>query len=821
MGTYWKENGDRWELVDSPEQATHHEESNGGHTVVIDTDYGTFTQLNINLQIAEEDVRVKERVKKAEAKVKAQKHEPTWKEIWITGYTNPTGTIKKGIFQTKLTDSDKEKLIAVKEATDSGEIPIGVENLKKYTKTHALRMYKELMLQRRDATIERLVKDIPDNYLLINTMESFEKLVADLWKEEEFAVDTETTGLNYFGTYEAELDKVVGISITLPKADYHVYIPFNHTSGNQLPEQYVLDGLKPVLEDTKILKIMFNAKFDMHFFIRHGIYVGGFHFDGFIGMKLLNENEDSYALKNLSTKYGKFFGFDDKSQTYEELFGRGGFQDAEFERDGERWIGTLYPCKDTHLTYRFYKDFVSVHFDRLPKIKRLYYEIEKPILEVCVDMEQNGFLLDAEFSKEYARELETEIELLKQDLLLYFGDININSNVQLAKVLYDDLGLQDISKKRKVDAKTLKKLKNKHKGVEVLLNYRDLNKLLTTYIEPLPLKVAKHDNRLHGTFNQVDTGTGRFASKSPNLQNLPKKARKMIIAPKGKVIYGADYSQIEPRVLAHISGDESLREAYRQGKDLYVEMSMVVFKLERKYCLDGALSPCGTYEPRKRIKAIFLGIMYGMGSFTLSQAIQDTVEVAEQLIEDFYEGYPTVKEFVESTHLEAEEQEFVETMFGRKRRFVGHKMVARQYKKIAKEIVAILGYLPTRIWDEEELPYRLKMAYWKISNEYHGVNRKAVNTKIQGSSADIMKLALISVWAVCKKYGFLILATIHDEILFEVPEDVTESQIEELNQAMLGVVNLEVPIKCDGEFMYRWGSGISRTAWFEGERPEM
>src|SRR5699024_7838784 len=261
-----------------------------------------------------------------------------------------------------------------------------------------------------DTIVQNLMDNIPDNYLLINNKPAFENLIKNLWKEEEIAVDTETTGLNYFNTYMEDVDKIVGISITLPKADYHVYIPIGHTSeGTQLPEQYVLDGLKPILEDTEIKKIMFNAKFDIHMFIRHGIYVGGFHFDGLIGMKLLNENENSYALKNLATKYGKYFGFKDESQTYEELFGKGGFQDAEFERDGKAWIGTLYACKDTHLTYEFYKNFVSVHFDRLPKIKRLYYEIEKPILEVCVDMEQNGFLLDLDFSNDYAGELEKEI----------------------------------------------------------------------------------------------------------------------------------------------------------------------------------------------------------------------------------------------------------------------------------------------------------------------------------------------------------------------------------------------------------------------------
>ncbi len=778
-----------------------------------------LVELNINLQMEEEDDSKNERIKKAEQKVKAQKYEPTWNEVWVTGYKTHTGSIKKGIFQTKLTDKDKERLIEVKDAMDNGELGTHVENLKKFTKTHALRMHKELMLSRRDATIEKLVREIPDNYLLINNRFSFDNLIADLWKEDEIAVDTETTGLNYFGTYMNDLDKIVGISITLPKADYHVYIPINHTSGLQLPEQFVLDGLKPILESTDILKIMFNAKFDIHMFIRHGIHVGGFHFDGLVGMKLLNENETSYALKNLSTKYGKFFGFEDKSQTYEELFGKGGFQDAEFERDGKRWIGTLYPCKDTHLTYEFYKKFVSVHFERLPKIKRLYYEIEKPILEVCVDMEQNGFLLDRDFATDYAGELQKEIEELKLDLEYHFGNININSNQQLQTVLYDEMGLPDISKKRKVDAKTLKKLANKSEGVSVLLKYRDLNKLLTTYIEPLPLKVAPDTSRLHGTFNQVDTATGRFASKSPNLQNLPYKARKMIVAPEGKVIIGLDFSQIEPRVLSHMSNDTTMIDAYVHGRDLYIELAMSVFNLERKYCEDGAYSPCGTYQPRKRIKAVLLGIMYGMGAFTLSQSINSTTEEAENLIQDFFKTYPDIKDFIDETHLEAEEQEFVETMFGRKRRFPQHRQLAKQYKEVEQKVKEWLGYVPSNIW-REELPYKLKQAFWNVAGNYNVVNRKSVNTKIQGTSADIMKKAMIRVQKLCKKYGYKMLATVHDEVLLEVPEDITEEQIAELEEAMTGVINLKVPMKTDTEFMYRWGMGIDKNAWFAGKRPE-
>lgn len=276
--------------------------------------------------------------------------------------------------------------------------------------------------------------------------------------------------------------------------------------------------------------------------------------------------------------------------------------------------------------------------------------------------------------------------------------------------------------------------------------------------------------------------------------------------------------QIEPRVLSHMADDKVMIDAYVNGRDLYIEMAMNVFKLEREYCEDGAYSPCGTYQPRKRIKAVLLGIMYGMGAYTLSQSIQSTVEEAEQLIEDFYETYPDIKAFIDMTHEEAATGEFVETMFGRKRRFIGHKQIAKMYKAVAKKVYDVLGYVPSNIW-REEIPYNLKQEFYKYSGVYQAVNRKSVNTKIQGTAADIMKKAMIRVDKVVKKYGFKMLATIHDEVLLEVPETITLDQVAELEEAMIGTVQLKVPVKTDVEFSYRWGSGISKNEWFKGERP--
>jgi DNA polymerase I len=772
-------------------------------------------ELNINLQLTDNS----ERVKEVEKKMKAKQYQPTMKELWFTGYKTHTGTQKKGIYQTKVTDADRVKLDAVYQAVTEGEIPVGVTDMKKFTKAHALRLYKVLLEQRKSSTIKKLVSEIPDNYLLINTFESFRDLLSDLRKEEEFAVDTETTGLDYIGTVEKEADIIVGISFTLPKADYHVYIPINHTEGKQLPADYVLDRLKPILENPVQKKILFNAKFDAHMFLRHGIRLANIYFDGFVAMKLLSDFEESYSLKNLSTKYGSHFGFNDKSATYEELFGKGGFEDTPFETsDGGRGIGTLYACKDTHLTYKFYRDFLMVHFNRLPKIKDLYFKIENPILEICVEMEQAGMLIDLEYSNRYAKQLEAEITVLESVIKRHLGDININSPAQLSEVLYDVLGLPDVSGKRSTDAKTLQKLSGKNEGVEVLLKYRDLNKLYSTYISPLPTLVDRN-TRLHSQFLQVQTATGRFASRGPNFQNLPSEARKMFIPAKGHLILGGDYSQIEPRVLAHFTEDESMINAYRSGRDLYVEMAMKVFGLEEKYCIDKAKSPDGSFEPRKAVKSVLLGIMYGMGSKTLSQNLKMSEEQAKKIIADFFKAYPKIDGWIADRIRFAEENEYIETMFGRKRRFIGFKTTAKRYHAVCKKVMDQLGHLPDFIWDDEyrySLPYDIKREYWDMGKAYAIVKRRVINTIIQGSSADIMKLAMIEVAKLCREKGWNMLATIHDEILLEVPVGISLEEVELIEKKMLGVINLKTPMKVDVAFMpNRWGEEVSKDKWFK------
>ncbi|MFT4413235.1 DNA polymerase [Fredinandcohnia humi] len=739
-------------------------------------------ELEIKLSLKDDDSQAVERVKKAVKKKTASKEtiEQAWERVLsLAGNT----------------EADLQKLYAVKRAFEEGKV--GRDSDKRFSKAEALRMWQQLQEIERDEKLEKLVAETPDNYILVQTEKQLNKLVQDLKNEPIIAVDTETTGLDVYN------DEIVGISLTLPNADYHVYIPVAHTTGKQLKRDVVLKALEPTLTSPFIGKVLHNAKFDIHMFIRHGLRMRGLAHDTQIAMAILNENETSFALKNLATKYGKHFGFKDESYTFEELFGKNAkFADVPLD------VALVYAAKDTHLTYKLYS-WQLEHLKKRDRLLELYQKLENPLIEVCIDMEQNGFLIDLEFAKEYGTELQEEIVQIEKKLKHFFGDINFNSPSQLQEVLYDVLELPDISKNRSTDKATLKKLKNHHKGIDFLLQYRDLTKLLGTYIEALPSQIKK-DGRIHGSFNQVSTVTGRFSSNNPNLQNLPPKARKLIIAPEGKLILGIDFSQIEPRVLAHMSNDKKLQEPYLKGQDLYSTLASQVFNVPLEECVDGS-------KYRKMMKVGLLAVMYGTSMFTLAEQLGITVEEAHKFIQDFFKTYPDVHQFINDTHQYVKDNEFVETLYGRKRRFPTHTRNAREYDALVRKMCSILGTneLPLNFWEYKELPYDTKRSFQKIKGEVERVRRMAVNARIQGTAADIMKRALLNIHAHVKPKGWEVIGTVHDEALMLVDSSITLKEIEEIEACMIRSAELDVPLKVDTEIMTRWGEGYKKGEWFQ------
>lgn len=807
-------------------------------------------ELKLNLQQnTETEKETRRRVEQATAKKMKAQYEPKWSEVWNTGYETHTGRFKAGILQSKVSDNDRKKLLEVKKAVENGEIGVGTESLKKFTKAHALRLYKELQEARREQIIADMIEHKPANYWLIDNALILGRFIELLAQEELIALDTETTGVDVHGK-----DYTVGMSISLDKADIHAYIPYRHLEKyvagynadgkvyatrpveNQLSPEVVFNAVKPHLENENIKKVLHNAKFDFHMLRKDGIQVKGLLMDTMVAMHVLNENEPSFALKNLATKYGSKFGFEDKSSTYEELFGKGGFEYTPLD------IGHIYACKDTHLTLQFYK-WLDSHLKARPELHNIYYNIERETTLVCIEMEKNGFEIDFEYAEKYKKELTQQVQELESQIREGFGDININSNQQLQEAIFTEWGLAEyakelgikevttgggtgfdskgraitipVKKSYPVDASTLKSLTvledkvPQVKHIKTLLEYRELHKLLSTYIEPLPQKVGT-DGRLHGEFKQSGTKTGRFSSSNPNLQNLPYPARGLVVAPAGKIIIGIDYSQIEPRVLSHISKDKHLQEPYLTGKDLYSTLASRVFKVPIEECGDGS-------KYRKMMKTGLLAVMYGTSTFTLSQQLNISVEEAEQFIEDFMDTYPDVKAFIEETHHVADTKGYTQTLQGRKRRFLGHAPIAKEYHRITAQIEKILGRPFKNIWQEQKIPRELKMKYWSVAKNYGRVSRQSVNAIIQGTSADIMKMAMINLYKHLLKKGsdWKLVGTIHDEVLIEIPATATPEEIEELENIMKSALPISVPYKVDTEVSARWGSGVPKAKWIE------
>lgn len=465
--------------------------------------------MQLDLKLPEEQKSTASaRVSQAKAVKASKEFQPTWDQIWTTGYTKPTGTVQKGIFQMKLSEPDKKRLLEVKEAVASGELDSGVTDRKKFNKSHALRLYKELVEQRKEAIIDDMIANIPDNYHSVQTAEMLDWLIELLRNTDINALDTETTGLHL------EKDKVVGMSITVPNADQHFYIPFLHENSNvgvQLDKQYVMGRLQQELGDrTDLITVMFNAKFDMHQLVKEGLSFNGPVYDALVGMKLLNENEPSYQLKKLANKWGKYFGYTDNSLTFEELFSK---DPRDFYVNADYRLCYYYACKDTHLTWLLWT-FIREQLEKHEGLKRSFYNLEVPTTQVAFTMEQNGMPIDLPFAEAYKQELETEIAELDSKIKDFFGDINWSSPQQVAVRLYDELGMEPLSDKRSTDAHTLKALSKTVPELKLVLDYREKTKLLGSFISPIP-QLVWGDGRIHGSFNQDGTKTGRFASDKP------------------------------------------------------------------------------------------------------------------------------------------------------------------------------------------------------------------------------------------------------------------------------------------------------------------
>jgi DNA polymerase I len=688
-------------------------------------------------------------------------------------------------------ESDQARLLEVKAALNSGQIGRAPSDAsKRFSKAEALRLYKQLAESQREQKLKDLVAKTPSNYELITTERQFERLLTELANEPIIAVDTETTGVDVY------TDVIVGISFTLPsilvipavEIGKHVYIPVAHENAEQLDRSHVLNGLKPTLYNESIGKVLHNAIFDIAMFRRHGSNLLGVVWDTIIAMHLLNENEPSFKLKDLATKY-----LNEPSDTFSELFGK----DAKFA-EVPLDLALAYGAKDTDVCWRLYK-FQRNHMEKMPSVLEYYQTVEVPLLYVIVEMESNGYILDLDFAKEYGERLSKRAEELRSELIttltpFHEGDetLNLNSQQQMLPALSKAIN----KKLPNMDAKkTLKPLKSEHDVVAKLLEYKKITKLSGTYIDALPLKQNPTTKRWHSRFNPMGTVTGRFSSGKDeddtsgqgfNVQNQPGEARPMFVAPSGKVLVGADFKAQEIRCVAYLSGEEVLINAFLEERDPYAMMASNFYK--RPY-EEVNKNPDGSdTKERKQMKVVWLATLYGMSKYSLAEMLGVPVKEAVQFQTDLFASMPKLNAWIEGNKKFVERNGFVWTdKEARKRRLSDAK---------------------------------LKLKGWGDPNfsKKNRALRQATNARVQGSSSIQTKVTMLRAHEYCaSKQGWSLWSSVHDELIFEVPEDFTQAEAQDIRDIMLNSYRWGdvVTNGTDIEVSRRWGEGVSVNDWFK------
>lgn len=586
-------------------------------------------------------------------------------------------------------------------------------------------------------------------YTTVESVEDLEEMAKKLSEKGKFAFDTETTSLD---TITAEL---VGLSFADGEAGY--YVPVGHAEGTNLPLEAVIERIRPLLEGEGMKVIGQNLKYDIEIMMNYGVAVRPY-FDTMIAAYLLNPNEKKLSLDTLALKYLNY-----KTVSYEEVAGKNGkFADVSVKD------ATRYSAEDADITYRLYEILNKKMYEY--DMTELLEKMEMPVVGVLAGMERNGVYVDSAFlsgiSEDYSRKIrEIENEIYDQAGGMPF---NLNSPKQVGEVLFGRLGLKPgkktSTKSYSTSAEVLEEMRASHPIIPLLLDYRKYFKLKSTYIDALPKMINPKTSRIHTSFNQTGTSTGRLSSSEPNLQNLParneegKEIRKAIRAQKeGWVILSADYSQIELRVLAHISEDEGLMKAFMNDVDIHTVTTSKIYGVEEGEVTD---------EMRRVGKMVNFAITYGVSAYGLAKRLGINQSDAGEVITNYFRNYPLVREYLENTVSEAKKKGYVETIFGRRREIPELKSRNRNIVEFGK--------------------------------------RMAINAPIQGSAADIMKKAMIDIQKRLAGHRAAMILQVHDELVFELPRDEIESLTELVRDSMEGIVKLRIPLKVDVEVGDTW-----------------
>ncbi|NCI79983.1 DNA polymerase I [Acinetobacter kanungonis] len=582
------------------------------------------------------------------------------------------------------------------------------------------------------------------NYHTVLSAEAWDNLLQRMQTANKFAIDTETTSLDY------RVAEMVGFSIAFDAEDAY-YVPLAHNyegAPAQLDRSSVLAQIKPILENPEIKKIGHHLKYDAHIFANHGIELQGWYFDTMLASYVLNSVATRHGMDDVARLYLSHL-----TTTFEEVAGKGAKQKTFNQIEIE--TAAHYAAEDAHVTFRLYEVLdkkLKVH----PELINILHNIEMPVARVLTLMEENGIQLDLQFLDQLGEDFSKTMQDLENQITELAGQpFNVSSPKQVGEILFEKLGLKGGKKTSTGQYSTSESILEKldHPISALILDYRGLSKLKSTYTDGL-LKQANNDtHRVHTSYHQALTATGRLSSTDPNLQNIPvreeigRQIRKAFIAPEGRVLLAADYSQIELRLMAHFSQDDALLDAFRHGQDVHRRTASEVLNIP----LDQV-----TNDQRRQAKAVNFGLLYGMSEFGLIRQLGFTREESQNYIKQYFHRYPGIYEYMQRTRQVALEQGFVETILGRR--------------------------LYTPEIDARNMMIR------------KAAERAAINAPLQGSAADIIKMAMIEVDKMLPKDQAKMLLQVHDELVFEVDADIADELAPKLAEVMQSVLEISVPL---------------------------
>ena len=587
---------------------------------------------------------------------------------------------------------------------------------------------------------------------------ALEAWLARLRDSEVFAFDTETTSLDYMAA------EIVGLSFS-DRPGEAAYVPLAHDypgAPPQLDRGQVLQKLRPLLEDPSAAKVGHHLKYDAHVLANHGVALAGMRYDSMLESYVLNSTATRHDMDSCARRY---LGVE--TVHYEDVAGKGAKQ-IPFSQVAVD-TATDYAAEDADVTLQLHGVLWS-ELGKEPVLRRLYEEIEQPLVPVLFRMEHHGVLVDREVLKRQSAELATRlVELERQAHEAAGQPFNLDSPKQLQEILFGKLDLPVLRRTPKGQPSTaedvLEELADSYALPRIILEYRGLAKLRSTYTDKLPAQVNPHTGRVHTSYHQAVAVTGRLSSSDPNLQNIPirtpegRRIRQAFVAPPGHLLLAADYSQIELRIMAHLSGDESLLRAFAEDRDIHQATAAEVFGV--------ALADVAA-EQRRAAKAINFGLIYGMSAFGLARQLGIERGAAQEYVDRYFERYPGVKHYMDETRSAARERGYVETVFGRRLYRPDIRSRNRQQQQYAE--------------------------------------RSAINAPMQGTAADIIKRAMIAVdgWIEEERPRARLVMQVHDELVLEVAAEDAEAVRDRVVECMAGAASLEVALKVEAGLGANW-----------------